>query len=95
MHLGPYGALLFGTVVADETYVGGEVSNNHRQGDTAKRLHGRKPGGPRKAPVFSIVQAQTGEVRSWVLTEVSSGSVGNLLSGHTDVDPAHGLVEYL
>jgi transposase-like protein len=80
MRLGPYSALFVGTVIADETYVGGEVSNNHRQGDTAKRARGRKPGGPaQKTPVFSIVHQQTGEVRSWVLADVNSRSVGELL----------------
>jgi transposase-like protein len=86
MRLGPYSALFVGTVIADETYVGGEVSNNHRQGDTAKRARGRKPGGPaQKTPVFSIVHQQTGEVRSWVLADVNSRSVGELLSENVDI----------
>jgi transposase-like protein len=74
-----------GTIVADETYVGGEIRNKHRQGTKSKkRPMGRRVGGPvYKTPVFSIVHRETGEVRSWVMPgPINSGTVGPIIESH-------------
>jgi len=75
-----------GTVVADETYVGGNPKNKHQQG-REERPVGRKAGGLLfKTGVFSVVNKDTKEVRSWIITETSSRSVGELLRQNTDLE---------
>jgi transposase-like protein len=59
----PFAGLLRGTVVADETYIGGKPSNRHK----AKRPAQRRLGvWSDKTPIVSLVDKATGEVRSRV-----------------------------
>ncbi len=56
-------SLMVGTVVADETYIGGDPKNRHAN-DPRKAVRGR---GTEKVPVLSLIDATTGEVRSHVV----------------------------
>jgi len=85
MRLGPYGALLSGTIVADEVYMGGKPWNKHQQGRTEKRRPGRKQGGPSGIPVFSFLHRESGEVRSLVINATTTAVLGGVLSAHVDM----------
>ena len=58
---------MFGTIVADETWVGGKPKNRHNNGKatpTGARRH------TDKTPILTLVNADTGEVRSQVVPDV-------------------------
>jgi transposase-like protein len=84
MRLGPYGALLSGTIVADEVYIGGKLRNRHQQGRTEKLRPGRKTGGPSATPVFSFLHRESGEVRSLVVNATTAAVLGRVLNTHVD-----------
>ena len=70
---------LFGIIVADETFVGGEPKNRHG--------HKAGEGGQRKSdktPVFSIVDKRTGEIRSQVVPNVRSSTIGKVINQNVD-----------
>jgi len=77
---GPLADMLRGTIVADETYIGGNPKNRH-----ASDTRWRQQGLTEKTPVLALVNATTGEVRStvipWVATDVISKAIGQ----HVDV----------
>jgi transposase-like protein len=62
--------MLVGTIVADESWVGGKPSNRHG--------HQRGTGGQgytEKTPILALVNKVTGEVRSRVVTDVSGATL--------------------
>jgi transposase-like protein len=67
--------LLVGTIVADETWIGGKPGNRH----------GFKPGNHRqgvtdKTPVLSLVNRTTGEVRSKVVPDVTGATLRKVMA---------------
>jgi transposase-like protein len=84
----PLVGMLRGTVVADETFIGGKPKNKHQQG--RPRPYG--PGGTgragqRPAPktaVLSLIEVATGEVRSTVVPDVTGASLRKVMSEHID-----------
>jgi len=79
----PAGSLLGPTVVIDEAYIGGKPANRHakdRKNDTGYG-HGR---GTDNAAVVSMVDAETGEVRSTVVSDVTGATMMRLLAENTD-----------
>jgi transposase-like protein len=85
----PLAGMLSGTVVPDETFIGGKPKNKHQQGKP--RTYG--PGGPgrRGAPfegktaVLSLIDTGTGEVRSQVVPDVTGATLRKAMTGHVDV----------
>lgn len=77
----PLAGLLSGTVVADETWIGGKPKNRH----ASKRV-GSKSGITDKTPVLSLIDTATGEVRSQVVRDVTGKTLGPSL--HREVNPA-------
>lgn len=67
------------TVLADETYIGGSPKNRHA-GDR-KTVHGR---GTEKTPVVTMMDNETGEVRSHVVERVDGHTLGQILMGNVD-----------
>ncbi len=71
MKRGELAAPMVGTIVADETYIGGKKKNQHQQGrkrpNSSKGLAGHQPD---KTAVLSLVNKRTGEVRSRVVANV-------------------------
>ena len=64
MHTGSINKMA-GTVEADETFIGGKARNMHA-GKRAEKIHGRGPEG--KAIVFGLLDRETGEVRTKVIS---------------------------
>ncbi len=94
MAYGPGAELFSGVVVADETWIGGRPKNRY----TDKRV-GSKQGPTDKTPVVSLVHAETGEVRSKVVANVSSKTLRSVIREqanmaevtlHTDTASAYG-----
>jgi transposase-like protein len=75
----PLAGLLSGTVVADETWIGGKPKNRH-----AFKRQGGKQGLTDKQPVLSLVNTETGEVRSHVVRDVTADTIGPILRGEID-----------
>jgi hypothetical protein len=74
MRRDPLAGMLSGTIVADETFIGGKPKNRHRQGTYGKPRYGAGArSGPeyQKIPVLTLVDKATGETRSAVVTDVS------------------------
>ena len=85
----PLVGLLSGTVVADETFIGGKPRNRHQQGRPV-RLPGRGPGGyADKTAVLSLVNKETGEVRSRVVPDVTGATLGKAIAEQVDMPGTH------
>jgi transposase-like protein len=80
MEAAPPGHLAIGTLVADEAYIGGNPKNRH---GSVKAVGGR---GTSKTPVFALINAATGEVRSRVVANVDGRTLGRAI--REVVDPA-------
>lgn len=78
----PLVGLLAGTVVADETWIGGKPKNMHR---TKREARGRFTGGTGKAPVVSLISKTTGEVRSVAVPTVTAATISEVLREHVDL----------
>jgi transposase-like protein len=89
---------LVGTIVADETWIGGDpnrMNNQTRERVAARQrrdfrptLSGRSRIGPTtvKTPVMSLVDAETGEVRSRVVTDVTAASLRKVMAEQVDME---------
>ncbi len=69
-----------GTVLADETYIGGDPENRHAW----QREDGHDGRGTDKAPVVSLLNTTTGEVRSRVVANVNGLTLGTLILDNVD-----------
>lgn len=74
----PLAALWTGTVVADETYVGGEPKNQHKARRRANAAAG-KWGAQDKTPVVALVNKETGKVRTKVVPNVNGATLAQAL----------------
>ena len=85
------GSKMVGTIVADETWMGGEMKNRH----AAKRHELRKTRNHNgdKTPVISIINADTGEARSAVITDVSGTTLREALAEEIDKSESHLLTD--
>ena len=80
--------LLSGTIVVDETFVGGAPKNRHRQGRPSRLPGGagsRK--GPRykKTPVMALISKETGEARTRVIADVQGHTLRKALAEDVDI----------
>ena len=100
MKVGAPTHLLTGTIVADETYIGGDPKRMNRK--TRARWEGKDaepervvPGGARpnqltaKTPVLSLINAETGEVRSAVVANVDGRTLRKVIAEQVDIDHSH------
>ncbi|HMK99158.1 MAG TPA: IS1595 family transposase, partial [Acidimicrobiales bacterium] len=84
----PLWSLLSGTVVADETFVGGKPANKHRQGRPARLPEGGRGVSGRatdKVPVMALVSKDTGEVRTRVVADVTGHTLRKALADDVDM----------
>lgn len=82
----PLAGLLSGTVVADETWIGGKPSNR----SNSKRKPAKAPASwahvpTDKTPVMSLVNRETGEVRSQVVPNVRSKNLRTFIEANVDM----------
>ena len=75
MKVAPFAAMMKGTVVADETWVGGEPKNRH-----AWKRVGSKQGLTDKTPVLTLVNKETGEVRSQAIADVTGRTLRKVMA---------------
>lgn len=74
----PNTSKLFGIVIADETFVGGDPGNRHAKNRTTAKHH------TDKTAVISIVDKRTGEIRSQVIPDVKAATVGKVINENVD-----------
>jgi len=89
-HRGP--GSMVGTIVADETWVGGDPKrmNKSRRGDVYKLrvtpwIDKTGPAGTVKTPVLSLINAETGEVRSAIVPRVDGTNLRKVMSEQVDM----------
>jgi hypothetical protein len=81
----PLVGLLSGTIVADETWIGGKPKNKHQQGRIAPGSGRFRAGYPSdKTAVLSLVNKTTGEVRSRVIPDITGPTLRDALVEQID-----------
>jgi len=75
----PAASLFSGVVVSDETWIGGEPQNWHKD----KRI-GRKSGQTDKTPVVTLINTATGEARSAVVATVNRKNLRKIIDANVD-----------
>ncbi len=79
----PLRGLLAGTIIADETFIGGSPKNRHN--DHPRRYTG--PGGASdKQPVLALVDYETREVRSTAIPTITAKVLGDAITPEVDVE---------
>jgi transposase-like protein len=73
--------MLAGTFVADETWIGGKPKNRH-----ANKRVGSKRGLTDQTTVFSLVNAETGEIRSQVVADVTAKTLRAAITEKVDME---------
>lgn len=77
----PVAGLLRGEIQADETWIGGEPRNRHRNDPReAPRAYATTD----KIPVFALVHRETREVRSFPIDKVNAANVWEILKENTE-----------
>jgi transposase-like protein len=88
----PLAGMFTGTVVSDETYIGGKPKNKHRQGRPARYPEGGKGRAglsKDKTAVLSLVNKETGEVRSQVLPTVTGPTLRKAIAEQVNMATSH------
>jgi transposase-like protein len=80
----PLAGLLKGTIVADETYIGGKPHNRHR-GPWENRTPAPRGRATDKTPVVSLVNKETGEARSHVVANVTGQTLRRVIEEQVDM----------
>jgi transposase-like protein len=75
----PLAGLLHGTILADETFIGGKDKNKH-----AHKRSGRGQTMQTKTAVVSLLNRETGEVRSEVTQFVAGPDLRRVITNHVD-----------
>jgi transposase-like protein len=78
MKRGGITTMLNGTIMADETFYGGSEKNKHQN----KRTPGR--GAHNKTPIVSLVNKETGEVRSQTTRFIAGPDLRKIIETHVD-----------
>lgn len=81
----PLAGRLAGTIVADETWIGGLPKNKHRSDKNVRSgQYGERLSLVPKTPVLSLVNKETGEVRSHVVAGVTRNNLARVMDEHVD-----------
>ena len=86
--------MMVGTIVADETWIGGDPKNDHHKRKPAPKPEKIEPGampylGTKKTPVVTLINAETGEARSAAVTNVSGKTLRKAIATHVDMPNSH------
>jgi transposase-like protein len=84
----PLASLLFGTVTADETFVGGKPKNRHRQGRPPRLPAGAGSQVEKRrmnTPVLALIDNETGEARAKVITDVTANTLSKAMADEIDM----------
>ena len=82
----PVVSLLRGTVVADETWIGGNPANRHRNDPREKP---RKSNTTDKQPVLGLVHYESREVRAMSVPNVTGKTLRETMAKHLDLGNTH------
>ncbi len=77
----PLAGLLRGTIVADETWVGGKPKNRHAN----KRNPASGPGVTDKQPVMTLVDYETRTVRSRAVADVTASTLSAVIADEVEI----------
>jgi transposase-like protein len=83
--------LMLGTIVADETFIGGDKRNWHRSDPRLRPVPvvpGEK-GDPYKTPVLALICAETGEARSQVVANVTGKTLRKAIYDQVAMEDSH------
>lgn len=92
MRLGSLAEAMTGTIVADETFIGGEPKNRHANRPNASAPVPVRPGENKhtdKVPVLSLINKDTGEVRSRVIPDVTGATLGKAIAAQVNASGSH------
>ena len=81
-------AVMRGTIIADETWIGGEPSNRHKNHVAPVPFNpseGRRNAKTDKTSVLSLINAETGEVRSRIVPDVSGPTLRKAIAESVDI----------
>jgi transposase-like protein len=81
----PLAGMLAGTIVADETFIGGKPRNKHKEGRKPVGRGGGSGGYTGKTAVLALVHRESGEVRTQVVPDVTGATLRKALDNHIDV----------
>ena len=92
MKQGPVAEMMTGTVVADETFIGGVEKNRHKRNRypyaaPERVVPGKIDGGPHsgKTTVLSLIHTESGEVRSQVIPDVTGATLRKAIAEQVDL----------
>jgi transposase-like protein len=86
--------MMVGTIISDEAWIGGDPMNDHHKKPEVKP-EPVQPGAARanqktkKTPVVAIVNVDTGEIHSPVVTDVSGATLRKAIAEHVDIARSH------
>lgn len=80
------GGLMAGTIVSDETWIGGDPRNRHK---SQRREDGRRRHALNKTPVVSLVCRETGEVRSKVVANITGATLYDVIKPNVSTWHSH------
>jgi len=87
----PLAGVLRGTIQADEAWIGGDPRYRHAKKRAELKPERMKPGEPRanqktdKQPILSLVDTETGEVRTHVVADVTGHSLRKVIAEQVDM----------
>lgn len=85
----PLAGMLVGTVVADETFIGGKPRNKRQQGKARPGSSRGYSTADQKTAVLSLVNRETGEVRSQVIPDVTGATLRKAIAEQVDIAESH------
>jgi transposase-like protein len=92
MREGMFGEAFRGTVVADETFIGGKIRNRHQQGRPLRLPEGGKGragsaglASGEKIAVLTLVHKESGQARSRVVANVKSHTLAKAIAEQVDM----------
>lgn len=83
MQTGPLAEMMRGTIVADETWIGGTPSNRH--GAKSRAGLGHYGIGTDKISVLSVVNKENHEVRSHIVEDTTGPTLRKVIAEHVDI----------